>query len=129
MPLYNFECEGCNITTVESGSMTHPPKPGPCPCCGKKMLRIWDSRVDTFKPFVDIHTTGKPERIETRAQREAFCERHNVTYDTGRYVRRPIYKPVMDQVTYEDVRREIETNGPATPFTGDAGEIPSRDLN
>lgn len=118
MVLYLFECRYCNTIEERWGSMADPPQPFICCVCGKKTFRIYGNRVDAFKPFVDIHTTGKPVPISSREEREKFCDEHNVTYDSCRYHRKASYKPAADTISYDDYRRELQENGPGTPYRG-----------
>ena len=122
MPCYLFECRDCGTKDEVVGSMANPPQPGVC-SCGAEMFRIWGHHVDTFKPFWDTNSLSKPVYIETREQRESFLDRHNLTYDSGKYVRRPVYRPASADITLEDLDRELKENGPSEPFRGDVGTV------
>lgn len=127
MPLYRFECRACGTEEEEIGSMSNPPQPGNCGC-GEKMFRIYGHHVDTFKPFWDNHGTNKPVFLETKEARDKFLDDNNLTYDTGRYVRRPQYRPAAADITIEDLDKELKENGPSEPFRGDPSDIPTEYL-
>ena len=114
MPIYQFECVTCKYVYEIFGHMSDPPQPFSCERCQSPDLtrRIFGARVEVFKPFIDIHTTGKPIHIETRKERENHCNEHGVTFDSGRYVRKPQYKSVVDSITMEDIRKHQQEHGP-----------------
>lgn len=114
MPVYTFECHKCEYRISEAGSMSDPPVETGRTCpCGSPMYRAF-SRTQTFvfKPYVEDSFDGNPIEVGSRREREILCDQHEATYDSGRYVRRPKYESVMDDITLDDVYKEYDRRGP-----------------
>jgi len=112
MPEYRFDCD-CTATVNVWGSMKNPPQPGICPVCGEMMYRIFGNRIETFRPFVDIHATGKPRLIESAKQRDEYYGKHGLTLDRRDYIVKKPLPSVVESVTHEDVQRQYKEHGPA----------------
>lgn len=131
MPTYLFECEPCNKEYEKEGSMKNPPQVFACSSCGRLTTRIFSARVSVFKPYVDIHATGKPVLIDTAKKRDEYCKKHRVTYESNRYSHKlkAKPKPVIDGVTLEDVTAYIQKHGPVKKERINVAEIPTRNID
>ena len=88
-------CKTCPVTRVKD-CQGCPHKPG-------------TPQVVKFEPYVDIHTTGKPTLLETRAQRDAFHAQNGVTLDSNRYGRRRKPKSGVDEVSTAQVMADLKS--------------------
>lgn len=98
--------------------------------CRALARRLYEANIYTFKPYVEQHLDVNPIEITSRQQRDALLAEKKATYDTGRYVRRPKYKPAIDSITFDDVMRDLKEHGPrlSEQIREPVGEIPTRDL-
>ncbi len=109
MTWYKFECDEGHETYVR-GSMADPPQAEDqsCETCGGNVFRIFSSRVFTFTPYVADHFGPIAREVRTVSERESLCDEHDITYDSGRYVRPPKHVPASKSVTLGDVKQAID---------------------
>lgn len=106
MTQYGFKCECGDFVFVE-GSMAHPPQTQSCSWCNQSMQRVYGANVGAFKAYKAHHFPGKPVEITCPRQRDILLDEHNITYDSGRYVRKPVFRAAVEDITIGDVREGI----------------------
>ena len=111
---YPFWCE-CGKSLMIEASINNYPKDGqiPCPSCGSAMHRDFSGiEVDIFEPFTDPLIADDPVHFSSKRERDAYLKDNNLTYDTGHWTRRPVYKPASETITFDEVMKELKENGP-----------------
>lgn len=82
---------------------------GSRPCGLRAVISISPKlEVSIFQPYVEKNMGHKPVRIENKQQRDALCEKHGVTYDSGKYLKKPKYRPAVEDITLGDVKEAHE---------------------
>lgn len=115
MPLYRFTCPEGHTTDqhrpvaryVEWIKCKHATNSSPC---GKRAFITISTRleVNTFKPYVEEHMTGRPILVESKQQRDSLCAKHGVTYDSAKYVKRAPEKAAVEDLDFGKVMSTIE---------------------
>lgn len=104
MPVYPFECDECGQTDAVFAKMDDCGAEQMC-LCGHEMRRVYGRvNVEVFKPFIEEGFDGKPIEITSKAQRDALCAQHNMSYDTHKYHRKAKVKSAIDDITFDDVQ-------------------------
>lgn len=119
MPLYPFECEECQHEFAIFRKMDDSPGESyECEECGKQAKRIWSSvHIDVFKPFVEENAGDEPVEFTSKRQRDEYLREHHLTYDTGRYVRKPRTSAAKN-VTFEKVAEMIKSGDTEDYYEG-----------
>ena len=109
MPLYRFLCKN-NHQTERFYSLAEWREEIQCPNCSRKATICFATnlQVHTFKPYTEDNFTGKPIEITSKAQRDALCKKHGVTYDSNKYHRKPKPQYAVDDVKFDEVKRAAE---------------------
>lgn len=113
MPTYSYKCDACRTRWDVVGPMSKIPVMDACPSCDGEVYRDYSGvQISMFKPYVDIHTTGKPVELASARQRDEFHEAHNVTLDGSRFSRAAPASDPSSMVSTEEILHHIKTKGP-----------------
>ena len=87
-----------------SGKLPHLP-------CGLKAFVTITTRtmVGAFKPYMENNLGPEPMQITSRAQRDALCEKHGVTYDSNKFYKKPKYRTAVEDLDLGTVKQALQT--------------------
>lgn len=107
MTEYKFSCPSCQQSFVVEGSFNNVPDVNQFCKCGSVGYRVYGATVFTFQPYIADMFPGADVEIGSRGQRDSLLDEHNLTHDSSRYTRKPVFKSAVEEVTLDDVREGI----------------------
>lgn len=125
MPIYVFKCWDCPVSIEVFRKQLAPPSTVTCPNCGRHLEQDYSSKrvqVDAFRPYTEDNLGPEPVQIESRQQREELCARRGVSYESFRYsrprVRRPVAEGLTDDRMHAILQQGPRSAGPVEPIEG-----------
>lgn len=103
MPVYVYRCKAGHVSE-RIYSMRKQPTRVRCECRKLADRVFLPVNVNAFKPYVEENFTGQPIEITSSRQRDALCAKHNLTYDTAKFVRKPKFTPAVESLDYGTVK-------------------------
>jgi len=107
MPIYLFKCPKGH-EKEEYRKLADFSNQSVCDCGQSSSLVVLPPNINVFNPYVEYNMSKEPIKIETKEQRDALCAKYGVTYDTGKYVRKPQEKAAVEDLDYGVVKRAIQ---------------------
>ncbi len=107
---YTYKCWDCDVElhlVLTAHDQKMPPREAVCPICWSLVEQDYTKKgvqTDILEAYVERDFTSYPIEVTSRSQRDALCDKHRATYDTGRYVRPSTRTPWEKGLTWEKVK-------------------------